>query len=133
VHLDRHAGSLTTLHLHVPFRSSDVLVGLPYDMMYFTLLADALATSLSAARREHIRAESITLALANAHIYRPHYATAMDMATCIANDQTPLGGPPLPTWTLDAIAADPDTYVSQVADTTHLRQTAQFPRLAVVV
>lgn len=87
-------------------RSSDVFVGLPYDVMGHALLMDALAVELGLAVGQ------ATFALAHAHLYDCHW----DMAT-IACTQVPTVPPMvLPGWSLSAIEDDRDAYVAAVAE-----------------
>lgn len=87
-------------------RSSDVFVGLPYDVMGHALLMDALAVELG------LSVGRATFALAHAHLYECHW----DMAT-IACTQVPTVPPMvLPGWSLSAIEDDRDAYVAAVAE-----------------
>lgn len=63
------------LHLSVHMRSSDVFIGLPYDVMTFTFVGHILA--------ECLRCElgSVSLTLANAHVYEQQFS---DLANSVA-------------------------------------------------
>lgn len=89
------------LHSTMLVRSSDVFVGLPYDVMGHALLVSAIAKTLNR------RAGVVTVGLAHAHLYEPHWAMA---ERCLQEPLRPLG-PPIPHWDLDEIKGNPDTYV----------------------
>ena len=55
------------LHMAVFIRSSDVFVGLPYDVMGYALTADAIAVTVG------LRPKSLHFTLAHAHLYKPHW------------------------------------------------------------
>ena len=53
-------------------RSSDVVVGLPYDFMFYDQLAVAIANELK------IKKTEITIFSANTHLYRKHQTIVTD-------------------------------------------------------
>lgn len=55
------------LNMSVMLRSSDVYVGLPYDVLAYSLTLDLIAKSLN------ISKGNISFTLAHAHIYQPHF------------------------------------------------------------
>lgn len=111
------------LHMAVFIRSSDVFVGLPYDVMGYALTADAIAATVG------LRPKSLHFTLAHAHLYKPHWnatracltanwgvdewreAKEFEKAsTAWAKDVQPN----LPGWDIQAILDNPDGYVSIV-------------------
>lgn len=59
-----------SLDMSVIIRSSDVIVGLPYDIMAYTFLAQSIANTLQ------INYGNISFYLNHAHIYEPHWELA---------------------------------------------------------
>lgn len=55
------------LNMSVMLRSSDVYVGLPYDVLAYSLTLDLIAKSLN------ISKGNISFTLSHAHIYQPHF------------------------------------------------------------
>lgn len=94
------------LHSALTLRSSDVFVGLPYDVMGHALLMSAIARELN------ITPGVMHVTLAHAHLYEPHWEMA----------ETALGQPsitpemPLPHWMVSEILETPDLYVVQYGD-----------------
>ncbi len=98
------------LHCSVFVRSSDVFVGLPYDVMGYALTLDAIAASLD------VRPGTLHFTLAHAHYYDPHIKA---VGQCLKGDHTDwmLSRPeeiPLPAWSVEQIGTDPDGYVEHV-------------------
>ncbi len=91
-------------HLSVFIRSSDVFVGLPYDVMNYALKLDAFAASLDC------RPGTLHVTLAHPHIYEPHF----DMLTESLDRVWTTGEPNLPGWSAEQIVCDPDGYVEVV-------------------
>lgn len=86
-------------------RSSDVFVGLPYDVMGHALLMDAIAASLG------IGLGHMTFTLAHPHIYDVHF----DMAEHFVKQETVMDEfVQLPKWTLEKIEMFPDDYVAMM-------------------
>ena len=118
------------LHMSVFVRSSDIFVGLPYDVMAYALTLDAIAASVGC------RPGSLHFSLAHAHLYETHWlaakacteglssadgfdldraGTKADYAKASATWMPPASVEPnLPGWTIEAIEQDPDGYVAQV-------------------
>lgn len=95
--VDRH------LNCAVFLRSSDVFVGLPYDVMCYALLVDAIAAELS------VTPGMLSLTLAHAHVYEPHFAAmreSVDPGHKWTNSE-----PSLPAFTVTEIQQDPDAYI----------------------
>ena len=99
------------LHMSVFLRSSDVFVGLPYDVMGYGLLLDMLGAELNATPG------FLHFTLAHAHLYKPHF-DAVDL--CLGEGKHPAGGwvrghePVLPCVSWSEVREDPDAYVRRV-------------------
>lgn len=95
------------LNCAVFIRSSDVFVGLPYDVMGYALTADAFASSLG------IEPGVLHVTLAHAHIYEPHFKAVMD---CQEGEHKHWTSPrvPLPAWPIAMIEQSPDAYITQL-------------------
>lgn len=120
------------LHMSVFIRSSDVFVGLPYDVMAYSLTADAIAATVG------LRPASLHVTLAHPHLYKPHWNATKacltgdwsagewreakefaDASTSWADDAEPS----LPGWSIPMIEGDPDSYLDVVKQLT--RRTRQ--------
>lgn len=66
------------LNLTLFIRSSDVIVGLPYDMLMYSLLLIIITHELRKAGLD-ISYGNIAAALSHAHIYEPHFEIAQDL------------------------------------------------------
>lgn len=94
------------LHSSLFLRSSDVFVGLPYDVMGHALLMDAVAHEL------RIRPGVMHVTLAHAHLYESHWEL-----TAEALKQEPVVPPmQLPGWSLSQVERDPHDYVQRYAE-----------------
>lgn len=94
------------LHSSFFLRSSDVFVGLPYDVMGHALLMDAVAQEL------RVRPGVMHVTLAHAHLYESHWqmtAEALSQEPVVPSLQ-------LPGWTVSQIVRDPDDYVVRIAE-----------------
>lgn len=89
-------------------RSSDVVVGLPYDVMAHALLMAAIAAELG------VKLGTAHFILAHAHIYDPHLPIAEKMLTVSPVVPAVL----LPSTTLTAITTAPTTYLEAVESAT---------------
>lgn len=69
--LRRDAAAVLRLHTVVSMRSSDVWLGIPYDIFNFTMLANALAGALNVGRHENdkIQLGELVLNLGSSHLY----------------------------------------------------------------
>lgn len=94
------------LHSSIALRSSDVFVGLPYDVMGHALLMDAVARELGATPGV------MHVTLAHAHLYESHW----DMAGEMLRQEPVVPEMRLPCFTLSRIEADPDDYVLAYAE-----------------
>jgi thymidylate synthase len=123
--------------MFVLLRSSDVFVGLPYDVMGYALLQRAIVSQLR--RKESTKEGGTRLSwmpgelvfnLHHPHIYDSHYQMAEEaLASAHVVDE-----PLMPSdWTLDDIAGDPDGYVAAVKWLSTLAETPKFnPRPEVI-
>jgi thymidylate synthase len=120
------------LHISVFIRSSDVFVGLPYDVMAYSLTADAIAATMG------LRPASLHVTLAHPHLYEPHWNATK---ACLTGDWSAgewreakeFEGasttwaddvePSLPGWNIPMIESDPDAYLDVVKQLT--RRTRQ--------
>ncbi|UGL62806.1 thymidylate synthase [Xanthomonas phage MET13-T1] len=94
------------LHSSLFLRSSDLFVGLPYDVMGHALLMDAVAHEL------RIRPGVMHVTLAHAHLYESHWQMAAEML-----QQEPVVPQlQLPGWTLSQVEQHPDDYVVRYAE-----------------
>lgn len=91
------------LQMAVVIRSSDVFVGLPYDVMGHSLLADAMATSLG------VELGFLHVTLMHAHLYGVHYEMARQSLEKTWNEK-----PLMPAFTVEAIRDMPSAYVLEV-------------------
>lgn len=111
------------LHSSLFLRSSDVFVGLPYDVMGHALLMDAVAHEL------RIRPGVMHVTLAHAHLYESHWdltAEALKQEPVIPQMQ-------LPGWSLTQIERDPHDYVQRYAEEAkQLTWPAYSPRPEVI-
>ena len=94
------------LHSSLFLRSSDVFVGLPYDVMGHALLMDALAHEL------RLRPGVMHVTLAHAHLYESHW----DLTAEMMKQEPVVPELQLPGWTISQIERDPDDYVARYAD-----------------
>ncbi len=92
------------MHLSVFLRSSDVFVGLPYDVMGYALKLDAFAASLEC------KPGTLHITLAHPHVYEPHF----EMLDESLDRPWSSGQPNLPGWAVEQIMKDPDGYVDVV-------------------
>lgn len=112
------------LHSTLMIRSSDVFVGLPYDVMGHALLMDAIGVCLD------LDLGTMQVSLAHPHLYEKHY----DMAGAAILQDPVTEAQELPGWGVGEIAADPDGYVKQVTDEAKLVPWPAFaPRPEVVL
>jgi len=111
------------LHSSILLRSSDVFVGLPYDVMGHALLMDAVACELG------VTPGVMHITLAHVHLYEHHWEMAEE-----ALRQVPVfAHMPLPGCTVAQIVAAPDVYVTQYADAAQQIEWPKFnPRPHVV-
>ncbi|QNN97214.1 thymidylate synthase [Xanthomonas phage Xp12] len=94
------------LHSSLFLRSSDLFVGLPYDVMGHALLMDAVAHEL------RIRPGVMHVTLAHAHLYESHWQMAAEML----QHEPVVPQLPLPGWTLSQVEQHPHDYVVRYAE-----------------
>lgn len=90
------------LHSSLFIRSSDVFVGLPYDVMGHAMLMAIVAASAGV-----MGLGTMHVTLAHPHIYKSHY----DMADAALSQTLFPTGPQLYAWDLDRVRTDPDGFV----------------------
>lgn len=96
------------INLAVFIRSSDVFVGLPYDVMAYGLTLDAICASVGV----DVKPGFLHVTLAHPHIYEPHWKfTEKHEGTRTGSGRVE---PTLPAWDIDSILADPDGYIKTV-------------------
>ncbi|URA07029.1 thymidylate synthase [Xanthomonas phage Elanor] len=111
------------LHSSLFLRSSDLFVGLPYDVMGHALLMDAMAHEL------RIRPGVMHVTLAHAHLYETHW----EMAIRMMHEAPVLPALQLPGWSVSQIERTPDDYVLRYAEEAKQLQWPSFnPRPEVV-
>jgi thymidylate synthase len=103
-------------------RSSDVFVGLPYDVMGHALLMTAILASIRHESVSHGRLQlgKMHVTLAHPHLYEPHLDmvdTALSLMPTDKSEWYALStGVPMPmTWTVNRIVTVPDAYITEVA------------------
>ena len=94
------------LHSSIILRSSDVFVGLPYDVMGHALLMDAVAHEL------RLRPGVMHVTLAHAHLYESHWELTAEMM----KQEPVVPALQLPGWTLSQVERAPDDYVVRYAE-----------------
>lgn len=106
-------------------RSSDVFVGLPYDVMGHALLMAAIAASIGGLKG----LGTMSVTLAHPHLYGVHEQMALEALKSEGSDDTRL----LPPWSVERIEEDPHGYVANVKQLfADLRQPAYMCRPEVV-
>lgn len=114
------------LHMCVFVRSSDVFVGLPYDVMAYALTLDAIAASVGC------RPATLHFTLAHAHLYETHWLAAEACTVGIKGKDIDWRGisqelykqadvdwanncqPSLPGWSVEQVFGMPEEYISTV-------------------
>lgn len=94
------------LHSSIILRSSDIFVGLPYDVMGHALLMDAMAHEL------RIRPGVMHVTLAHAHLYESHWELTAEMM----KQEPVVPELQLPGWSVSQIERAPDDYVVRYAE-----------------
>jgi thymidylate synthase len=98
------------LALHATLRSSDLFVGLPYDVMNFALLGDLVASSLGTQLRW------LAVSVAHGHIYEPQWGVAAECLSGASSWAGPLSWCSLPGWSLETATREPGRYCETVRD-----------------
>ena len=95
------------LNIHLTLRSNDVYLGLPYDVMMYTLLGNMLATELQ------VDAGELYYSIAHMHLYENQFA----VAKYIKDRQHPGKKFAIKlSWSLGEILYAPDGYVKAVVE-----------------
>jgi len=92
-------------------RSSDVFVGLPYDVMGHALLMRAVQCQLAQGGLK-LELGRMHVTLAHPHFYEVHRDMLTGALRGDHSDDTIV----MPAWTLDRIVLDPDGYVTRMAE-----------------
>jgi len=113
-------GNRREVCMNVIMRSSDTFVGLPYDVLGYALLQQAIATELNDMAMAHRFTKhpvnrwtlgTLTFNLVHAHLYDSHFQDARDML----GTEHDFVEPSLPkSWSLSDIGKGPDLYVAAV-------------------
>lgn len=96
------------LHSTLLIRSSDVFVGLPYDVAGHAILMDTVAASLP----DVARLGTMTVTLAHPHLYEAHY----DMTKELLQQEPVYDAPHLQNCSIDELLEDPDAFVQAYGD-----------------
>jgi thymidylate synthase len=86
-------------------RSSDVFVGLPYDVMGHALLMRAIASSIGG-----VQLGAMSVTLAHPHLYEVHEGMAYEALDGLQSDDSRV----MPPWSVEQIEEDPHGYVLNV-------------------
>jgi thymidylate synthase len=112
-------------------RSSDVTVGLPYDVGGHCLLLEAIRQSIAPRLDPSLKLGSIHVTLADAHIYQEHLSVAEHM---LLNPEAATPQVHYPLFNVDEIVEDPDAYVKAVVEASDVSGWSGFnPKLKPVL
>lgn len=130
------------LNMSVHVRSSDIFLGLPYDVMSYALTMDVIAATLG------VPLGAMHFTLAHAHLYETHRRAAMACIEGLGNlryrerqgleeastNWLTKCSPNLPGWGIDQVLAAPDAYVATVKTlATRVEKHPWAPSLEVIV
>lgn len=104
------------LNSSITLRSSDLFVGLPYDVMGHAYLMDAIATTLN------VDLGFMGVALNHAHLYEAHWEhtlTALNQGVIVPQMK-------LPGKSIEQILENPDKYVLDIKEESKLHQWPTF-------
>jgi len=104
-----NVGRNDSLYLTVFMRSSDLVVGLPYDYMFYDLLAVAIANELK------LNKKGITILSANSHIYTSHEEVILTQLSL--EDYCIMAKHYQSNMTLTEIITNPEEYVEHIRST----------------
>lgn len=111
------------VNIAVVLRSSDIFVGLPYDVMVYSLLLDSLSTMLG------YKPGHLHVTLVHPHLYDANY----DDAAASLRSGPDASSLLLPGWDIGEIVVDPRAYVTGVRDAAKKVSWPQFnPRPEVI-
>lgn len=102
------------MHSSLVIRSSDVFVGLPYDVMGHAMLMQVVAASVSQTLGRCVRPGTMTVTLAHPHLYACHYEFAREALYKAHEQSQPLVA--LQPHNLWHVEDDPDAFVQAYAD-----------------
>ena len=89
------------LHAHVFMRSSDLWLGLPYDVFTFTMVAARVVAELNATRPTPLTLGTLYVTAASSHLYQTNW----DAARAVLRVPLPPPGPALPAaWLRSPVA-----------------------------
>jgi len=104
------------LHSSLFIRSSDVFVGLPYDIMGHAMLMGIFAHTIQSWPGAVIVPGIMHVTLAHPHLYEPHFDMARRCVCMGENGQTVSQGPLLQYWHLDDVTINGDDFVQAYID-----------------
>lgn len=111
------------LNSTITLRSSDIFVGLPYDIMGHAYLMDAIATSLE------INVGFMSASLNHAHLYESHWEYALEALT----QKIIVPELKLPNLSINEICSNPDKYVNDIIIESKNHQWPSFnPKPAII-
>ena len=114
-----------SLMMHVHIRSSDIMLGLPYDMMVYCLMHFALVNSVM-----DIIPGKISFTLNNYHIYWLQSHKDVTFRTIALKDKDALKV--VPSYSIHDIIQKPNDYVESIRRNVHIRHTYK-PEIELVV
>lgn len=97
------------LHTTLLIRSSDVFVGLPYDVMGHAILTEILRCTISAMKERAVTLGTMTVTLAHPHLYDSHWEHAEE---AMRKYLGPMKGPALVDMGLGQVMREPDELVT---------------------
>lgn len=69
------------LNLHVFMRSSDIWLGLPYDVFSFTMVAAKVLAQYKSLTAQQVQLGTLYLTAASSHLYEDHWGKSVDMVS----------------------------------------------------
>lgn len=119
------------LHSSLLMRSSDVFVGLPYDVMGHVILMDVIAATLNTDSRFNVHPGSLHVTLAHPHLYECHF----EMAQEAVSKQVVFEAPRRVTgWNYEDVVNRPDDFVAAHLEESRKVRWPEFnPRPEVVL
>lgn len=91
------------LNCHVYHRSCDMVLGLPYDMLMYTLLTRAMAVTL------YVHPGIVTISISDAHIYAKDKGIAQEMLDRLSTSKEV--GTNIGMWSMEDIISLPDLFM----------------------
>lgn len=96
------------LHSTVLIRSSDIFVGLPYDVMSYSFTLSAIGKEID----PNVDLKTITFTLAHAHLYEPHWEYTEEMEFYPSYRVEPS----IPSYSVSDILKDPEAYLQGIKE-----------------